>query len=75
MATTNPPIFVSVNRRGLIVFILANLLTGAVNLSMNTLEATHTKAVLIIFLYLCAVGAVALLVDLIFRRKEKSKME
>lgn len=71
---TNPPIFAAVNRHGLIVFILANLLTGAVNLSMNTLEASYGKAIAVIFVYLCCVGAVALLMDIIFpvRKKRKS---
>ena len=56
----NPPIFDAVNRHGLIVFILANLMTGAVNLTMNTLEASSGTAVSVIFCYLCSVGAVAL---------------
>jgi len=57
------PIFEAVNRHGLIVFILANLMTGVINLSMNTLEATRNEALLVLFCYLVVVGAVALLVD------------
>ena len=59
----NPPIFAAVNRHGLIVFILVNLMTGIVNLSINTLEASRGLAIVVIFLYLCSVGAVALLID------------
>jgi phosphatidylinositol glycan class W len=73
-STITPPIFAAVNKHGLIVFILANLMTGAVNLSMNTLEATNSQAIAVIFCYLCAVGTVALFVDYIFRhgtRKQK----
>jgi phosphatidylinositol glycan class W len=58
-----PPIFAAVNRHGLLVFILANLMTGMVNLSMDTLNATNTQAIAVIFLYLCTVGAVALVLE------------
>ena len=59
----NPPIFAAVNRHGLIIFIIANLMTGAVNLSINTLAATKYEAVIVIFCYLCTIGGVAILVD------------
>mmetsp|Transcript_19467 Transcript_19467/g.28679 ORF Transcript_19467/g.28679 Transcript_19467/m.28679 type:complete len:490 (+) Transcript_19467:121-1590(+) len=70
---TNPPIFAAVNQHGLIVFILANLMTGVVNLSINTLEASYGKAIVVIFVYLCCVGAVALLMDVIFPARKKKK--
>mmetsp|Transcript_15452 Transcript_15452/g.17969 ORF Transcript_15452/g.17969 Transcript_15452/m.17969 type:complete len:558 (+) Transcript_15452:112-1785(+) len=70
-AHTIPPIFAAVNRHGLIVFILANLMTGAVNLSMNTLEATNDEAILVIFCYLCSIGVVALLINWIASQKKK----
>ena len=60
-----PPIFAAVNKHGLIVFILANLLTGIVNLSVDTLMATEKEAIVIIFLYLCSVGGVSLLIEYI----------
>lgn len=58
-----PPIFLAVNRHGLLVFVLANLLTGLTNLTMNTLEASDAQALLVLFVYLCAVGSVSLLLD------------
>mmetsp|Transcript_16800 Transcript_16800/g.19958 ORF Transcript_16800/g.19958 Transcript_16800/m.19958 type:complete len:580 (-) Transcript_16800:256-1995(-) len=70
-ATRNTPIFDALNRHGLIVFILANLMTGAVNLSMNTLEATRGVALMVIFGYLAAVGVVALFVDGAFARMRR----
>ena len=57
------PIFDAVNRRGLIVFILANLMTGLVNITINTLEVADGQALGVIFVYLFAVGSVALAVD------------
>lgn len=61
--STVPPIFKAVNNNGLLVFVVANLLTGLANLSVNTLEADDTMALSIIFAYLCAVGGFALLAD------------
>jgi len=43
-------------------------MTGAVNLYMNTLKATREMALALIFRYLAAVGAVALLMDGAFAR-------
>lgn len=70
----NPPIFAAVNRHGLLVFILANLITGAVNLSIDTLHASNLEAIVVIFLYLCAVGVVALMLDWKYRTDEKAKI-
>ena len=61
------PIFDAVNRHGLIVFILANLMTGLVNITINTLEVGDGQALGVIFVYLFAVGSVALAVDWAFR--------
>ena len=57
------PIFDAVNRHALIVFILANLMTGLVNITINTLEVADGQALGVIFVYLFAVGSVALAVD------------
>ena len=70
----NPPIFAAVNRHGLLVFILANLMTGVVNLSIDTLHASNLEAIVVIFLYLCAVGVVALMLDRKHRTDEKPKI-
>eukprot|EP00553_Chaetoceros_curvisetus_P004751 CAMPEP_0204624242 /NCGR_PEP_ID=MMETSP0717-20131115/9994_1 /ASSEMBLY_ACC=CAM_ASM_000666 /TAXON_ID=230516 /ORGANISM="Chaetoceros curvisetus" /LENGTH=108 /DNA_ID=CAMNT_0051639567 /DNA_START=117 /DNA_END=443 /DNA_ORIENTATION=+ len=72
-AEINPPIFSAVNRHGLIIFILANLMTGGVNLSMNTLEASHAEAIAVIFVYLCGIGAAALFLDFILVPHTKTK--
>eukprot|EP00814_Leptocylindrus_danicus_P020495 CAMPEP_0116045140 /NCGR_PEP_ID=MMETSP0321-20121206/27426_1 /TAXON_ID=163516 /ORGANISM="Leptocylindrus danicus var. danicus, Strain B650" /LENGTH=327 /DNA_ID=CAMNT_0003526387 /DNA_START=148 /DNA_END=1131 /DNA_ORIENTATION=+ len=57
------PILNAVNRNGLVMFLIANLMTGIVNLSMNTLEANDNVSITILFGYLCAVGLIALLLD------------
>ena len=69
------PIFDAVNRHGLIVFILANLMTGLVNLSINTLTVADSQALGVIFAYLFAVGSVALAVDWALSPRQKPKME
>jgi len=73
--TQTTPIFGALNRHGLVVFILANLMTGAVNLSMNTLEASREMALVVIFGYLTAVGAVALSVDRVLTRLRRDKVD
>jgi phosphatidylinositol glycan class W len=70
-----PPIFNAVNRHGLPVFVVANILTGLVNLSMNTLEASDAAAVLVVFLYLCTVGGFALVLDYGLSRISKAKKD
>lgn len=50
------------NRNGLAIFLLANLLTGAVNLTMPTLDMGRLESMLVIFVYMgiCAGTALAL---------------
>lgn len=62
-----PVVLKAVNRHGLVVFVIANLLTGAVNLSINTLEVDNATAVCILGVYMSAVGLVAVLVDKAYR--------
>lgn len=63
------PIFYAVNRHSLVVFVLANLMTGLVNISTDTLAAGDREALLIIFGYLFSVGSVALLLDWVIPSK------
>jgi phosphatidylinositol glycan class W len=63
VTTSTPPILDAMNRQGLLVFIMANLLTGLVNLSFNTLQAGDATALGIMLLYLSAVSGFALLLD------------
>ena len=60
---TVPPIFEAVNRHGLLVFVVANLLTGLTNITINTLEASDTRALVVLVSYLGAVGCFSLLCD------------
>ena len=58
-----PPIFAAANCHGLIVFIIANLMTGLVNISINTLQVSNGQALLAIICYICGVSCVTLLID------------
>jgi phosphatidylinositol glycan class W len=59
-----PPIVLdTVNRHGLLMFLVANLLTGLVNLSMDTLQKPDSVALGIVFGYICMVGMAALAID------------
>jgi phosphatidylinositol glycan class W len=49
----------AVNRSGLFVFLLANVLTGTVNLSMKTIYADDATAMLVLAAYLFAVFGTA----------------
>jgi phosphatidylinositol glycan class W len=60
-----PSVLVAVNRHGLLTFILANLLTGAVNLLINTLEVSDSMALAILFGYVSVVGSLAVLMDVV----------
>lgn len=51
------------NRNGLAIFLVANLLTGLVNMTINTLEATPWVTMAILIAYTLAVTVVAVLLD------------
>jgi glucosaminylphosphatidylinositol acyltransferase len=58
-----PPLLDALNRNGLLAFVIANLLTGLVNLSFDTLHASHGTALLVVGLYMAAVSGIAVAVE------------
>ncbi|KAI8881525.1 GWT1-domain-containing protein [Backusella circina FSU 941] len=54
-----PALLDSININGLVVFLVANVLTGAVNLSMQTLYMTDNAAMMVNLVYISIVTAVA----------------
>jgi len=60
---TTPLLLESLNRHSLVVFLVANVLTGLVNLSMRTMYASDTVAVIVLTLYLVACFGTALALD------------
>lgn len=51
------------NRNGLAIFLVANLLTGLVNMTVNTLEATPLTATGILVAYTAVITATAIILD------------
>jgi phosphatidylinositol glycan class W len=64
-----PRLLDAVNRYGLAVFLLSNILTGLVNLTVDTLHASDVKAMVVLSLYLGLVCGSALLLDKLFNGK------
>ncbi|KAL2220868.1 GWT1-domain-containing protein [Thermoascus aurantiacus ATCC 26904] len=56
-------IMAAFNKNGLAIFLLANLLTGAVNLSMHTIDASRMQAMAVLVGYAAVVTGVALGLD------------
>lgn len=54
-----PAVFDAINRNGLVVFLVANLLTGLVNLSMESMYVSDGKATVVLVAYLGAVTMAA----------------
>ena len=78
VATTRPRVpivFQAVNRHGLLAFLVANLLTGLTNISINTLEVSDSLALLVLFVYLCAVGGFALVLHHVMTLTRSNKVE
>jgi phosphatidylinositol glycan class W len=48
-----------VNKNGLVVFLVANVLTGLINVSVQTMYAGTTKSMLILSAYSAGVCAIA----------------
>ncbi|KAL4871263.1 hypothetical protein BDV12DRAFT_194623 [Aspergillus spectabilis] len=62
-ALATSPILEAFNRGGLAVFLIANLLTGAVNLTVPTLDVNDGQAMVILVAYAAVITAVALGLD------------
>ena len=56
------------NRHGLLVFLIANLLTGVVNLTTPTLDVSDTTAMMLLISYAAIVSGVALGLDFVETR-------
>ncbi|KAG0362616.1 GWT1-domain-containing protein [Gamsiella multidivaricata] len=56
---TCPPLLEAVNKNGLAVFLVANVLTGLVNLTVQTLYTPDAQAVAILVAYMFTVSALA----------------
>ncbi|KAI8598767.1 GWT1-domain-containing protein [Dissophora ornata] len=56
---TCPPLLEAVNKNGLAVFLVANVLTGLVNLTVKTLYAPNAQALAILAAYMATVSALA----------------
>ncbi|KAF2276961.1 GPI-anchored wall transfer protein 1 [Westerdykella ornata] len=57
------PVLSAFNRNGLAVFLLANLLTGLVNLTLPTLQMGTVASMAMLLAYIAALSAVALTLD------------
>ena len=69
-APSAPRIFNSINKFGLPFFFVSNILTGLVNLLLDTIHASNAKAMLVLSVYLMVVCALPLLLDKIFDTKK-----
>lgn len=68
-----PSILSAVNHHGFLMFVISNLLTGAVNLSINTLQIVHDSFALIILIgYVACIALIALVLERIKANTEKS---
>ena len=63
------PAFRAVNKHGLASFLIANLLTGLVNLMVPTIDQHDGVAMAVLLVYLSLVGAAALLLDKLLKKQ------
>jgi glucosaminylphosphatidylinositol acyltransferase len=68
-----PPIFTLINRYGLVMFVIANLLTGAVNLSINTMDVADPTGFAILYIYVFLIGIIATFIGILEQRFLKMK--
>ncbi|KAL7284819.1 hypothetical protein ACG7TL_002129 [Trametes sanguinea] len=54
-----PALLEAINKNGLVLFLLANVMTGLINLSMQTMYMSDSSAMFVISLYALAISAVA----------------
>ncbi|KAH9903179.1 GWT1-domain-containing protein [Cubamyces lactineus] len=54
-----PALLEAINKNGLVLFLLANVMTGLINLSMQTMYMSDWSAMLVLSLYAFAISAVA----------------
>lgn len=75
----SPILFQAINRRPLLFFLLANVVTGVVNLIINTLNVSYVSGVVIIAMYSCTLSYIMYFlfykIDIPIRRMEKKKAE
>ena len=70
-ALSAPRIFNSINKFGLPVFFVSNILTGLVNLLVDTIHSSNEMAMWVLSVYLMAVCGLPLLLDKIFDKNKR----
>ena len=58
-----PSLFKAINRNQLIIFLFANLLTGLINLTMDTLAISNFSSIIILIVYSFIFGLLAMAFD------------
>ncbi|GKY96553.1 hypothetical protein MPSEU_000614900 [Mayamaea pseudoterrestris] len=69
-----PLLFEAVNDNGLVMFVVANLLTGLINLSIDTLSVANEWALSILILYIHVVGGMAYGLKVVSRAIQTSQL-
>ncbi|CAL4063213.1 unnamed protein product, partial [Meganyctiphanes norvegica] len=75
----SPILFQAINRRPLLFFLLANVVTGIINLLINTLTISYVTGVVIIAMYSCTLSYIMYFlfykIDILIRQSEKRRVE